>query len=129
VKKILVADDKASSRELMRSLLEHSGYEMVEAANGQEAIEIARATLPDLILLDIQMPVLDGYGAVREMRLIEELADIPIVALTASAMHTDRDRVLKAGFTAYITKPVALRVLRRELELLLPGGEQQKEEI
>ncbi len=119
MKKILIADDKGSSRELMRTLLEHEGYEIVEAGDGQEALEVARATAPDLVLLDIHMPVLDGYGAVRAMRSDEKLKGLPIVALTASAMHSDRDRVLQAGFTAYITKPVSLRVLRQELAQLL----------
>jgi two-component system cell cycle response regulator DivK len=119
MKKILVADDKASSRELIRTLLEHEGYEISEAADGQEAVEVARATLPDLILLDIQMPRLDGYAAVREMRQDDRLKTLPIVALTASAMHSDRDRVFEAGFSAYITKPVSLRVLREELARLL----------
>jgi two-component system cell cycle response regulator DivK len=119
MKRILVADDKASSRELIRTLLEHDGYEISEAEDGREAVDIARATLPDLILLDIQMPRLDGYAAVREMRLDERLHSVPIVALTASAMHSDRDRVFEAGFSAYITKPVSLRVLRDELTRLL----------
>ena len=119
MKKILIADDKASSRELLRTLLEHAGYEIWEATDGLEAVEVARSILPDLILLDINMPRLDGYGAVSEMRRDERLKNVPIVALTASAMHTDRDRVLKAGFTAYITKPVKLGVLREELARLL----------
>jgi CheY-like chemotaxis protein len=100
-------------------LLEHAGYEVFEAADGQEAVEVARAISPDLILLDIQMPRLDGYGSVRQMRLDPQLKHLPIVALTASAMHTDRDRVLSAGFTEYITKPVNLSVLREELARLL----------
>lgn len=119
MKKILVADDKESSRELMRTLLEHVGYEIFEAVDGLDALDVARATLPDLILLDIQMPRLDGYGAVREMRRDEKLKDLPIVALTASAMHTDREKILNAGFTAYITKPVSLATLRKELASLL----------
>ncbi len=122
MKKVLIADDKASSRELIRTVLEYAGYEVYEAADGQEAIEIARATLPDLILLDIHMPRLDGYGAVREMRRADRLKNIPIVALTASAMHADRDRIMKAGFTAHITKPVNLAVLREEVARLLSGA-------
>lgn len=122
MKKILVADDKESSRELIRNLLEHSGYEILEAADGQEALEVARASAPDLILLDIHMPVLDGYGAVRAMRQEEKLQNLPIVALTASAMHSDRDRVLGAGFSAYITKPVSLKTLRDEIEKLLAAS-------
>jgi CheY-like chemotaxis protein len=122
MKKILIADDRASSRELIRTLLEHAGYEVFEAADGQEAVEVARAISPDLILLDIQMPRLDGYGSVRQMRLDPQLKHLPIVALTASAMHTDRDRVLSAGFTEYITKPVNLSVLREELARLLAAN-------
>lgn len=127
MKKILVADDKASSRELMRTLLEHSGYEIFEAADGQEALVVARASAPDLILLDIHMPVLDGYGTVRQMRLDDQLKDLPIVALTASAMHSDRDKVLAAGFTAYITKPVSLKVLTQELADLLARAEASRD--
>jgi two-component system, cell cycle response regulator DivK len=119
VKRILIADDKPSSRELIRTLLEHEGYEISEAADGQEAVEMARASPPDLILLDIQMPRLDGYAAVREMRRDERMKNLPIVALTASARHSDRDRVFEAGFSAYITKPVSLRLLRDELTRLL----------
>ncbi|MEP6717180.1 MAG: response regulator [Terriglobia bacterium] len=119
MKKILVADDKASSRELLRTLLEHVGYEIHEAADGEEALEVARRISLDLILLDIHMPKLDGYGTVRAMRSDERLRDLPIVALTASAMHSDRNRATEAGFTAYITKPVSLTVLRDELARLL----------
>lgn len=119
MKKILIADDNASSRELIRTLLEHSGYEILEAGDGKEALDVARVSAPDLILLDIHMPVLDGYGTVHAMKLDERLRDIPVVALTASAMQSDRDRVLKAGFTAYITKPISLKALREELENLL----------
>jgi two-component system cell cycle response regulator DivK len=119
MKRILVADDRATSRELIRTLLEHEGYEISEAADGQEAVEMALANVPDLVLLDIQMPRLDGYGAVREMRRDERLKSLPIVALTASAMHSDRDLVFEAGFSGYITKPVSLRVLREEVARFL----------
>ena len=122
MKKILIADDKASSRELIRTILEYAGYEVYEAADGAVAVEIARAILPDLILLDIQMPRLDGYGAVHLMRQDERLENLPIVALTASAMHTDRERVLNAGFTEYITKPVRLGVLREAVARLLSSN-------
>ncbi len=120
-KRILVADDKASSRELLRTVLEHSGYEVFEAADGVEALDVARSIHPDLILLDLQMPRLDGFGTVRAMRLDESLKHVPIAALTASAMQSDRDRVLSAGFDAYVTKPVSLSVLRGELARLLAG--------
>jgi len=119
MKKILVADDKASSRELIRTLLEHAGYEVCEAADGMEALEKAREENPDLILLDIHMPRLDGYATVAEMRRDETLRILPVVALTASAMRGDHDKAKRAGFTAYITKPVSLTALRVEIEKLL----------
>lgn len=119
MKKILIADDKASSRELIRTLLEHAGYEVCEAADGVEAVEAAKCENPDLILLDIHMPRLDGYATVSEMRRLDTLRSLPIVALTASAMRGDHDKALRAGFTGYITKPVSLTVLRREIERLL----------
>jgi two-component system cell cycle response regulator DivK len=119
MKKILIADDKASSRELIRTLLEHAGYEVCEAADGVEALEKARVENPDLILLDIHMPRMDGYATVAEMRRDEKLRVVPVVALTASAMRGDHDKATRAGFTAYITKPVSLTVLRAEIEKLL----------
>jgi len=119
MKKILVADDKASSRELIRTLLEHAGYEVCEAVDGVEALEKARAENPDLILLDIHMPRMDGYATVAEMRRDKDLRVLPVVALTASAMRGDQDKATRAGFTTYITKPVSLTVLRGEIEKLL----------
>jgi len=119
MKKILIADDKPSSRELICTLLEHAGYEVCEAGDGVEALEVAREAKPDLILLDIHMPKLDGYGTVQEMRRDERLKHLPIVALTASAMRGDHDKAVRAGFTAYITKPVSLTALRDELKRLL----------
>ncbi|HVW10421.1 MAG TPA: response regulator [Bryobacteraceae bacterium] len=119
MKKILIADDKESSRELIRTLLEHSGFEVCEAADGLDALEKAKLENPDLILLDIHMPRLDGYATVCEMRCVDSLQKLPIVALTASAMRGDHDKAIRAGFTAYITKPVSLMALRREIERLL----------
>jgi CheY-like chemotaxis protein len=117
--KILVADDKASSRELVRTVLEHCGYEVLEASDGAEAVEIARRALPELILLDLQMPALDGFGVVEMLRGDKRFASTPIVALTASAMHGDREKALAAGFSGYITKPIRLTSLRSEVERLL----------
>jgi len=119
MKKILVADDKASSRELVRTVLEHCGYEVIEAADGAEALIEARATRPDLILLDLQMPALDGFGVIEKLRSESGFVATPIVALTASAMHGDRERALAAGFSGYISKPIRLTNLRNEVERLL----------
>jgi CheY-like chemotaxis protein len=90
MKRILVVDDKASSRELVRTVLEHCGYEVIEAADGAEAVDKARESQPQLILLDLQMPALDGFGVIERLRREVGFAATPIVALTASAMHGDR---------------------------------------
>jgi CheY-like chemotaxis protein len=119
MKKILVADDKASSRELVRTVLEKSGYQVYEAADGMEAVEQVRQHHPDLIILDLHMPRLDGFGTIAELRRDERFAATPVMALTASAMMGDRERALAAGFTGYIAKPIRLSTLRSEVERLL----------
>jgi CheY-like chemotaxis protein len=122
MKTVLVADDKATSRELVRTVLEKSGYTVAEASDGIEALRNARELKPDLIILDLHMPGMDGFGVIREIRRDRELAATPVMALTASAMQGDRERALSAGFTGYIAKPIQLHVLRSEVERLLLLG-------
>lgn len=119
MKRILIVDDKATSRELLRTILERQGFTVTEAADGEEALQQARAEIPDLILLDLQMPVRNGYEVLSELRQDPRFASLPIIALTASAMQGDRERALAAGFTAYLTKPVTLAHLREEIQRLL----------
>ena len=119
MKKILIADDKATSRELLRTVLERQGYEVMEAADGEEALQKALAEFPDLILLDLQMPRRSGYEVLGELRKDARHSALPIIALTASAMQGDRERALAAGFTGYLAKPVALVHLREEVQRLL----------
>jgi two-component system, cell cycle response regulator DivK len=119
MKKVLVADDKSTGRELVRTVLENGGYEVFEASDGAEAVNQARQVKPDLIILDLHMPVLDGFGAIQELRRDADFAATPVVALTASAMMGDRERAMAAGFTGYITKPIRLSALRAEVERLL----------
>ena len=119
VKKVLVADDKATSRELVRTVLERDGYAVFEAGNGAEAVRSAHEVKPDLIILDLHMPELDGFAVIQELRRDAGFAETPIVALTASAMQGDRERALSVGFTGYITKPIGLGTLRSEVERLL----------
>lgn len=121
MKTILVAEDRDASRELARTLLEHSGYAVLEASNGAEAIQIARDRLPDLVLCDLQMPLKNGFEVLYELRTDERLKSTPIVALTASAMMGDKDKAMMQGFTAYLTKPLSLSSIRRELARLLDG--------
>jgi CheY-like chemotaxis protein len=119
MKKVLIADDKATSRELIRILLEQSGHTVFEASDGDEAVRNAREILPDLIVLDLHMPALDGFGVLSELRREQRFAAIPILALTASAMQGDRERALAAGFTGYIAKPISLSAFREEIKHLL----------
>ena len=117
--KILVADDNAASRELIREVLEMSGYDVMEAADGVDAVHLAREGAPDLVLVDIQMPRLDGYGVLRELRADARFSGLRVVALTAFAMQGDRVQALDAGFDGYITKPVEIVALRQEIRKFL----------
>lgn len=119
MKTVLVAEDREVSRELIRAMLEHSGYLVLEAADGAEAITMARAHGPDLVLLDLQMPIKDGFQVLTELRADLRFQSTPIVALTASAMHGDKDRALMSGFTSYLTKPLSLFEMRKEFSRLL----------
>jgi two-component system, cell cycle response regulator DivK len=119
-RRILVADDKASSRELVRTILENFGYEVREAEDGIKALEAVRNNLPDLVLLDLQMPGLTGHEVLARLRADERFATLPVIALTASAMSGDREKALAAGFTSYLAKPVTLSTLRAEISRLLP---------
>jgi CheY-like chemotaxis protein len=119
MKKVLVADDRATSRELVRVALEHAGYLVYEAADGGEALASARDLRPDLIILDLHMPGLDGFGVIEEIRRDERLSATPVMALTASAMQGDREHALEAGFTSYLAKPIQLSNLRKEVARLL----------
>jgi two-component system cell cycle response regulator DivK len=119
MKRILIGEDKATSRELLRTVLENQGYEVAEAADGEQALEQARAQVPDLILLDLQMPLRSGYEVVNELRQDPRFATVPIVAVTASAMQGDREKALEAGFSGYLSKPLSLSTLRQEIQRLL----------
>jgi CheY-like chemotaxis protein len=114
-KKIVVADDDGVGRELIREVLEMSGYEVIEAADGIEAVNRVREASPDLVLVDIQMPHLDGYGVLRELRADPQFSGLRVVAVTAFAMRRDREKARDAGFDGYITKPVDIAALRAEI--------------
>lgn len=116
---ILIADDRPSSRELLRLVLERAGYAVIEAEDGEKALDRARAGNPDLVLLDLQMPVLDGYGVLAALRGEERFRNLPVLALTASAMRGDRERIMDAGFTDYLAKPAGSEVLRETVARLL----------
>jgi CheY-like chemotaxis protein len=124
VKIILIADDNPASRELLRDTLEPTGVHVIEASNGQEALSAIEESSPHIALLDIQMPILDGYGVVEAVRAEQPRRPIYLIALTALAMESDRRRILAAGFDAYVAKPISVSGLRN-LVLQILSGEQQ----
>ncbi len=119
--KILLVEDNATNRYLETFLLESSGYTVVHAANGFEALDQARMEKPDLILMDIQMPEMDGYEAARTLRETPEVAHIPIVAVTSYAMAGDRERALRLGFVGYLEKPISTETFVAQIARFLPG--------
>ena len=123
MKTVLVADDSVISRELIREILASEACRIVEAENGAEALEKIAEARPDLVLLDIQMPVVHGFAVIRELRRDDRFLRIPVVALTASAMKGERERALAAGFDEYITKPIRAAALRAHIRRFLrPQG-------
>jgi len=112
---VLLVEDNEVNRYLARYLLEHSGFTVVTATNGAEALEQARAHKPDLILMDIQMPVMDGYEATRLLKANPALQSVPVVALTAYAMPHERERALAAGCAGQIEKPINTKTFIAQL--------------
>jgi len=103
---VLVVEDNEKNMKLFRDVLQASGYRLLEATTGERAMALAAEHQPNLVLMDIQLPDIDGVEALGRLRADARTASIPVVALTAQAMHGDRERFLDAGFDAYISKPV-----------------------
>jgi two-component system, cell cycle response regulator DivK len=106
---ILVVEDNDKNRKLVRDVLTATGYRLAEAETGEEGVRLARERDPDLVLMDIQLPGINGIEALRQLRADPATAAIPIVAVTASAMTQDRQKILAAGFDAYQSKPISIR--------------------
>jgi CheY-like chemotaxis protein len=122
MKRVLVAEDNAVNRELIRELLELRGYEVSEACDGQEALQMIEASPPDILLLDLGMPKLDGFGVIKKVRENPQLAGLPVLAVTAYAMRGDREKALDAGFDGYVSKPINAAALSQAMESLLRGS-------
>ena len=105
-KVVLIVEDDANSRKLIRDLLQVSGHTTLEATDGKQGVALAKEKRPDLILMDIQLPVMDGLEATRILKADNETREIPIVALTAYAMEGDEERMLQAGCDGYLPKPI-----------------------
>ena len=108
-KLILIVEDNEKNLKLARDVLQFSGFQTLEAGTGEAAVDLARQRRPDLILMDIELPGIDGITALQQLRADAQTAQIPIVALTASAMSADRDRFFSAGFDGYISKPINIK--------------------
>jgi two-component system, cell cycle response regulator DivK len=110
-KRILVVEDEEDNRRILRDLLTGAGYEMIEAENGEEALAAVARQRPDLILMDIQLPILDGYEATRRIKADPILKDVPIIALTSYALNSDEDKARAAGCDDFVPKPYSPRQL------------------
>lgn len=120
--KILIIEDNEQNLYLESFILQKNGHEVVQARSGEIGIALAAQTRPALILLDIQLPGMDGYAVARELRKNSDIANIPIIAVTSYAMAGDRDRVLEAGCTDYIEKPINPDTFHAEIARYLNGG-------
>ncbi len=123
MKCILVADDDPALRELIHDSLEVLGHEMLIVDNGEEVLRKLEERLPDLILLDIQIPAIDGISLVRQIRNSPRWAGLKIVALSAFAMRGDDQKALDAGFDAYLKKPIGVAELRKQVQQLLQSNQ------
>ena len=120
-KRILIIEDQEDNRTIMRDLLTGAGFELIEAADGEEGVNLAQRERPDLILMDIQLPVIDGYEATRRIKAIVELKSIPIIAVTSYALSGDEAKARAAGCDAYVAKPFSPRLLLAKVREFLPG--------
>jgi two-component system, cell cycle response regulator DivK len=119
--RILLVEDNEMNRDMLSRRLARRGYEMLLAADGQQALDMARTQLPDLILMDMSLPVVNGWEATQVLKRTNETRHIPIVALTAHALSSDREKAMDAGCDGYETKPVELPRLLEIMENLLAG--------
>jgi two-component system cell cycle response regulator DivK len=120
MKRVLVVEDTEDNRQIIRDLLTSAGYEMIEAVNGQEGVTQAEQHKPDLILMDIQLPILDGYEATRRIKANDALRHIPIIAVTSYALAGDEAKTKAAGCDGYVAKPFSPRQLLAKVREFLP---------
>jgi two-component system cell cycle response regulator DivK len=106
---ILIVEDNEKNLKLVRDVLQYRGYQTIEAASGEEGVRLAKARIPDLVLMDIQLPGMDGIAALGELRADATTRAIPVMAVTASAMTHDRKKIMAAGFDGYQSKPIKVR--------------------
>ncbi|MBI4682796.1 MAG: response regulator [Nitrospirae bacterium] len=121
--KILIVDDDAKNRKLLKVALRNYGYETIEAENGYRAVISAKEHMPALILMDIQMPVMDGISALNTIRADESMKDVPVIAVTSYAMKGDLEKFISEGFDSCMTKPIDIKKLMGLVEKFIKGSE------
>ncbi|MCK9908486.1 response regulator [Microbacteriaceae bacterium K1510] len=120
--KILLVEDNEMNRDMLSRRLNRNGFEVIIAVNGQEGVDLATSTKPDLILMDMSLPILDGWEATKQVKANPETANIPVIALTAHAMVHDKEKALAAGCDEFDTKPVELPRLLAKINALLSSS-------
>ncbi len=120
-KMILIVEDEPKNLTLLRDLLQVSGYSTIEATDGKQGVELAKTSKPDLILMDVQMPVMDGIEASRILKADATTSNIPVLALTSYAMKGDEERILQAGCDGYLAKPFDIKELLKRVAEYLSG--------
>jgi two-component system, cell cycle response regulator DivK len=119
-KRILVVEDQEDNRRILRDMLTNAGYEVIEADNGGEALRSASACRPNLILMDIQLPVIDGYETTRRLKADPAMRSIPVIVITSYALSGDEDKARAAGCDDYVTKPYSPRQVLAKIRTYLP---------
>ena len=122
--RILVVEDNERNLKLVRDVLQYAGYDVIAASSGEQGVALAKERVPDLVLMDLQLPTMDGAEALRILRDDPLTREIPVVAVTAFAMKDDRERALDAGFDSYIEKPISVRALPDQVRGFLDRKEQ-----
>jgi CheY-like chemotaxis protein len=120
---ILVVEDNEKNLKLVRDILQYEGFDVMEARTAEDGVALATERLPDLVLMDVQLPGMDGVEALRRLRRRSATASMPVVAVTALAMKDDRARLLEAGFDGYLEKPISARALGDQVREFLDGRE------
>ena len=119
---ILIVEDNEKNMKLVRDILRHAGHDTLEAATGGEGVRLAVDKRPDLVLMDIQLPDIDGIEALRRIREVKELDAMPVIAVSASVMPDDQQKIVSSGFDAFVTKPINLKQFLETVKRFLAGG-------
>ncbi|MEP7303613.1 MAG: response regulator [Caldimonas sp.] len=122
MKTILIVEDNEKNMKLVRDILRHNGHATLEAVNGADGVRLALSERPDLILMDIQLPDIDGIEALRRLREVPELNSVPVVAVSASVMPDDQQKIVRSGFDAFVTKPIQLKSFLETVHRFLANG-------